>query len=164
MPVLTDETIEFLLAVAKPVSDPEWRETLLPVLTDSYTLSGRLDLDDLPSTGAVRGHLHLYSRQNLNPVVAGDWSVGLVYTDYANRSYRVLRCNGPHPTDHSNAMEKTIIVRTPHIHHLTERYQRLRPPRPDGFASETSDYTTIEEAVEVLAKLINLQPVGILFL
>lgn len=162
--MLTEEIIRYLLQVSKPVSDPDWRKALLPPAADSYTLRGRLDLDDLPPTGPVRGQLHLYSRQNLNSAVEGDWSVGLVYTDYAERSYRVVRCNGPHPSDHPNVIEGTVIVRTAHVHRLTERYQRLRPPRPDGFAEETTAYASIGEAVDVLAQLINLEPVGTLFL
>jgi hypothetical protein len=86
LPVLPEEIIEYLLDVAKPVSDPDWRNTLLPPSADFYTLRGRLDIDDLPPTGPVRGQLHLYSRQNLNPSVEGDWSVGLVYTHYVDRS------------------------------------------------------------------------------
>jgi hypothetical protein len=61
-------------------------------------------------------------------------------------------------------IEKTVIVRTAYVHRLTERYQRLQPPKPDGFAEETSAYSSVGEAVDVLAALINLEPVGIMFL
>lgn len=163
-PVLDEPTIDYLLSVPKPIADANWRNTLVPPVAGRLDHRGRFDLADLPATGPVRGSLHLYSRQNLNPAVAGDWSVGMVFTDYADRSYRVIRCNGPHPSDHRNTIEGDLIVATAHVHRLTERYQRLARPRPDGYAEPTTAYHSIETAVEHLASLVNLQAVGTLFL
>ena len=162
-PVLTESDITYLLEVPKLVDDPDWRSALLPMRTEDYGLRARLDLPDLPSTGPVRGRLLVYTRQNLNPNVGGDWSTGFIYTSYADDRYPVIRCNGPHPSDHTNRIERNKIVRTPHVHRLTERYQRLRPPKSDGFAEETTVYVTIEEALEHLAETINLQVIGALF-
>jgi len=161
--VLEESTIQYLLTVPKPVSDPTWQSKLLPPAEGNLDLRGRFDLADLPSTSPIRGRLHLYSRQNLNPAVTGDWSVGLVFTDYAERSYRILRCNGPHQSDHRNAIEGDLIVRSAHVHRLTERYQRLKPPRPDGYAEVTEEFDSIASALKFLADSINLQPEGILF-
>lgn len=164
VPVLTDPEIASLLTIPKAIEDPDWKQSLLPPAISDYDLRGRYDLEDLPENGPLRGRLHLYSRQNLNPNVSGDWSVGLIYTDYADRSFRLLRCNGPHPTDHVNAIEGDVIIRTPHVHCLTERYQRRRRARPDGYAEPTDAYDSIESAIVYLAKRVSLQPSGILFL
>ena len=164
LPVLEEGEIAYLLQVPKPVDDPNWRVALVPPQAASYDLRGRLDLGDLPAVAPIRGSIHLYSRQNLNPKITGDWSVGLIFTDYADRSYRVIRCNGAHPSDHRNSIEGDLIVRTPHVHRLTERYQKLNPPRPDGFAEPTDAYDSVATAIDFLAETINLQPVGMLFL
>ena len=163
-PVLSDEEVARLLAAEKPITDRDWRTSLLPGRREQMTLRGRLDLGELPATSPLRGRLHVYSRQNLNPAVEGDWSVGLIYTDYADRSYRLVRCNGPHPNDHQNRIEGDVIQRTPHVHVLTERYQRLRRPTQDGFAFPTDAYDTIEGALEHLASIATLVPEGRLFL
>jgi hypothetical protein len=162
--VLADSDIAWLLAVPKYITDLSWRTKLLPPALGPLDRRGRLDLGDLPPGGPVGGTLLLYARENLRVGVDGDWSVGLAYTDYAGRSYRVLRCNGPHPTEHTNVIEGEHIVRTPHIHRLTERYQRLTPPRPDGYAMPSTEYSTPAEALTHIVGLVNLQPSGILFL
>jgi hypothetical protein len=157
--LLSDEDVATILSVPKFVVDPAWRSKLLPPKATAIDHRGRLDFEDL--TGPVRGKLHAYSRQNLNLEVVGDWSVGLIFTDYADRSYRVLRCNGPHPSDHKNTIEGSTIVRHAHIHRLTERYQ-LRG-KPDGYAEPTDRYSNIHDAINVFAEMINLQVEGQLF-
>lgn len=157
--LLSDADVDHILTTPKFVTDSSWRSKLLPPKTTLTDHRSKLELGEL--TGPVRGKIHLYSRQNLNPVVTGDWSVGLIFPDYADRSFRVLRCNGPHPTDHRNTIEGTVIVRTTHIHRLTERYQLIG--KPDGLAEPTDRYSTIETAAEVLAELINLRVEGQLF-
>ncbi len=157
--LLSDEDVALILATPKVIADSGWRGKLLPPKTTLLDLRAKLELGEL--TGPVRGRIHLYSRQNLNPLVTGDWSVGLVFTDYADRTFRVLRCNGPHPSDHRNTIEGSMIIRTAHIHRLTERYQSIG--RPDGFAEPTDRYSTITAAVEVLAELIHLHVDGRLF-
>lgn len=163
-PVIVDADISWLLALPKPISDQNWRDRLVPPGPTDLVGRGRFDLDDLPAGSPLGGTLHLYSRQNLDPSVVGDWSVGLVYTDYAGNSYRVLRCNGPHPTDHVNRIEGDVIVRQPHIHRLTERYQGLARGKPDGYAEVATEYSTLDEAVGVIVEAVNLTPSGLLFL
>lgn len=163
-PILVDRDIGWLMTVPKPISDSNWRRRLLPPPEGRIDCRGRLDLDDLPDGGPLGGSLHVYSRRNLREEVSGDWSVGLVYTDYAGNSYRVVRCNGPHQTPHTNRIEGQHIVATPHVHFLTERYQRHRRASPDGYAEATDAYSTIEESLDHLATLVNLVPSGILFL
>jgi len=162
--VIVEADIEWLITLPKYIEATDWRDSLLPPTPGPLYRRGRLDLGDLPAGAPLGGTLHVYTRQNLSTNVTGDWSVGLVYTDYGNRSYPVIRCNGPHASDHPNRIEGTVIVRTPHIHRLTERYQRLRRAKPDGFAEPTDAYSTIDEALEHMITLANLQPSGMLFL
>jgi hypothetical protein len=109
------------------------------------------------------GYLHVYAREGLHRA-SEDWSTGLVYTDYAGHSYRVIRCNSAHLEDHVNRIERTVIVRHTHVHTLTERYQRHRRASGDGFAEPTSAFSNLPEAIDHLAMLSNLQPAGRLFL
>lgn len=164
-PILPDADISLLLSLQKPVEDEDWRGRLFPpgevTLTD---FRARVDLGDLPSSSPMRGRMHLYSRRNLDPAVHGDWSVGLVYTDYAEHSYRVLRCNGPHPTPHTNRLENVTFTALPHIHRLTERYQAHKRTKGDGYAEPTDAYSSMEGALEHLATLVNLTAAGRLFL
>lgn len=162
--MLDEDTISYLLDIPKPVSDAAWRSQLLPPTKGEVVGRGRFDLDDLPPTGPIRGRLHLYSRRSLFRAATGDWSVGLVFADYAGRSYRLLRCNGPHTANHRNLIERDRIVRSAHVHRLTERYQLLDPPRPDGYAEATDDFDSLESALDYLAAAINLQPEGRLWL
>jgi hypothetical protein len=163
-PIIVQGGIDWLVRVEKPVPDGSWRSKLLPPTSSDLDRRSRIDLGELPEGGPLGGTLHLYARENLNPAVTGDWSVGLIYTDYADNTYPVIRCNGPHPTDHVNRIERTVISRRPHVHLLTERYQRIHRPNPSGYAEATDAFSTIADAVEYLASLANLQPAGRLFL
>ena len=162
-PVIADSDIERLLAVPKPVDVVDWRASLLPPTDSGHVQSGRLDLGEVPSTIPLRGYLHVYSRLGLNHQTE-DWSTGLVYTDFAGNTYPVIRCNSPHADDHVNRIERTVIVRQPHIHRLTERYQRHRRTNGDSYAEPTLEFSTLAEAIEHLSMLSNLIPAGRLFL
>lgn len=164
VPILVDSDIDWLIAVEKEVGEADWRSQLLPLAAGSLYRSGRYDLGDLPDAAPLGGALHLYGRQNLNPQVVGDWSVGLIYTDYAGHSYRVIRCNGPHLSPHVNKIEGDVIQGQAHVHRLTQRYQELRRAKSDGYAEATAAYSDIEGALEHLAGLINLQPRDRMFL
>jgi hypothetical protein len=162
-PVIADTDIAQLLAVPKMVADIEWRSALLPPSNDGHVRSSRLDLGEVPAEIPLRGYLHVYAREGLHRA-SEDWSTGLVYTDYAGHSYRVIRCNSAHLEDHVNRIERTVIVRHTHVHTLTERYQRHRRASGDGFAEPTSAFSNLPEAIDHLAMLSNLQPAGRLFL
>jgi hypothetical protein len=164
-PVLVDSDIQWLVAVAKPVSDIHWRDRLLSPKAGRTVGEGQLDLAPLPDGAPLGGALHIYSRQTINPEAAStDWSTGLVYTDYADNKYTVIRCNGAHETCHRNRIEGDYFERVPHVHYLTERYQRHPLARDDGFAQPTDAFATLAEAVEHLISLVNLVPEGTLFL
>jgi hypothetical protein len=162
-PVIVQADIDWLVQVEKPVHDAGWRSRLLPPGRGLADERGRVDLGELPEGEPLGGWLHLYSRRNLRHT-GGDWSVGLVYTDYADNSYQVIRCNGPHLTVHENRIEGNRIVGRPHVHRLTERYLRHRGAKPDGYAEPSQAFSAIDEAVEHLATLVNLQPVERMFL
>jgi hypothetical protein len=162
-PVIVDSDIERLLVVPKPVDDIDWRQTLLPPKDDGFVRRAWLDLGEVPAVIPLRGTLRIYTRQGVNPEIE-DWSTGLVYFDYADNSWPVVRCNGPHPQDHVNRIEGTAFARQPHVHRLTERYQRKRGARGDHYAEPTTAFRTLPEAIEYLAMLSNLEPAGRLFL
>lgn len=85
-----------------------------------------------------------------------NFSVILVFKD-SNKIYRpILRLNGNHGT-HCNRLEREIIS-GPHIHRITERYQR-RTNHPDGYAVATDRYTNLHEAIEVFMEMVNVSTI-----
>lgn len=162
-PVIAHADIAWLIGVEKVVPEPErWRERLAPNPAHPLFPSARLDLEDVPP-GRVRGKLHLYARISKNGT-PGDWSCGLVYTPYESRfSYPLIRCNGPHPTPHVNRIEGTRFINTPHIHFLTERYQRAGNLK-SGYAVPTDSYDTLDGALTTLKDMTNLVAADALFL
>jgi hypothetical protein len=164
-PILSDDDIAWLLEIPKLLGDGTWRQRLVPRGGSGNVVDrrSRIELEDIPDGGRLGGRFHVYARENLSAVVLGDWSVGLVYADYSEpeRSYPVIRCNGPHPSPHPNVIEGDTIIRHAHVHYLTERYQRIR--KPDGFAEPTTAYTTMQGALDHLVSLANLQASGMLF-
>jgi hypothetical protein len=88
--------------------------------------------------------MYIYTRTSI--VDPDDFSVGLVFEDLAGNRYPFVRCNGPSPQPHINRWpRRRSISVTPHVHHLTEYYQRRAAERPgqvgpDGFAVPTRLY------------------------
>ncbi len=163
--ILVEAEIEYLRDVPKPIHDARWRSKLLPPSSSSRPenagsdVRGRFQLNDLPNKGLLQGKLHLYYRRSLQVEETGDWSVGLIYTNIESYSYPVIRCNGPHLSIHTNRIESNHIPSgSTHIHYLTERYQRLKRPKPDGYAEVTNAYVNADDAVTQLIDLVNLKP------
>lgn len=160
MPVLSDATVQRLLAHPKPISDPDWARELERGSSEPMCTQARFDLREI-ETGPIRGSLHLYMRQGRSGA-EGDWSVGLIFTPIGTvRHYPLLRCNGPHETVHTNTIEGTSIIRTPHIHLLTERYQLIGKVN-SGYAEPTDRFTTVREALGTLQEMGHLVGDGIL--
>ena len=155
-PVIHQTDIDWLMAVAKPVPDLGWRSRLLPLTTTPMSRVRTLALGELPEGQPLGGYLSIYCREG-KAFAPGDWSTGLIYTDYDERSYPVLRCNGAHQTVHTNALEGDSFIGVRHIHFLTQRYQEAGILN-SGYAEPTDAYTTLEGALDHLADLANLTP------
>lgn len=70
--------------------------------------------------------------------------------------FRLLRYDGSnHP--HRNKIEGNWIIKKPHIHRATERYQELRWGLHDGYAEETRRYDDLSGAWECFLADTNLQ-------
>jgi hypothetical protein len=110
------------------------------------------------NSGPTRGELHVYARQGTSP---GDFSTGLILYDLDGDPLRIIRMNGPHSNPHVNRFPKRLTFPvTPHVHYLTERYQRERQAKgkvgPDGYALCTTAYSDIRGALMALARRTNL--------
>lgn len=112
------------------------------------------------SSGHMRGHLFVTIRQARRSM--DDFSAGLVYQDLAGHTYNLVRCNGPHPQVHENRWprgDRFAVI--PHVHHLTEFYQRKALQRPgqvsgDHFALPTALYRSLPGALDVLARKVHI--------
>ncbi len=83
-----------------------------------------------------------------------NFSIILVYEGQGKREIPVLRFNGNHGR-HKNRLEGEI-VNGPHIHKLTERYQRTTT-HPDGYAVATREYTDLRSALDAFMKAANIR-------
>ena len=144
-PILTDADISSLLARHKMLPR-EWRK--------------RLHARSKPTDGHIRNELTIEEnkeklsikcRQNSNnPLV---FSIVLMFTNENNHRYIILRCNGIHPSEHTNRWEK--LKRLPnhtftpcfHIHKATQRYQE-EDLRIDGYAEPTESYSDFHTALD----------------
>ena len=134
------------------------------IIREPKYISSRVDLHDL-SLSDKKGHLmknvklecdayecRMMIRQTVDR--PSNFSVVLVYKD-SNRNDRViLRLNGNHGR-HRNRIEGTIVD-GPHIHKMTERYQR-RTNHPDGYAEATERYSDLDGAIEAFMEIANVK-------
>ena len=109
--------------------------------------------------GALGTQFQIHVRQNHS--VAEDFSVILVAVlappiATGRPEFRLLRYDGGGHT-HKNSIEGNTILRAPHIHRATERYQRYtNQRRPDGYAEATLRYVDIAGAWHCFCADINL--------
>lgn len=153
-PVIVQSDIDYLVRFPKHIRNDDWRSRIIGS-EEGSDIRGSLNIGDLPNGAPIRGTLHIYSRQNLK-ARQDDWSTGLVFTDPGGNSYRVIRCNGPHGTPHTNHIEGDKIIRHTHIHMLTEKYQRSKRYPIDGYAIKTDEYSDINQAIDTLVDLANI--------
>jgi hypothetical protein len=159
LPPLSDATLDALRTVAKPVAAVNWRELLTKKAEpDGGFRKARYLLPPDIATPNATGQFFLFSR--ITEADPRDFSVGLALQSGENL-YRLVRCNGEHPTAHRNVIEATDIPpQTRHVHTATERYIKARDLRHDGFAEATQAYETIVQALDHLAELATLVPDG----
>ena len=121
-----------------------------------YVLDQQVDLDGFGGTLTVRARVNRRYRE--------DYSAILALTTDGGSEYRLLRCNGRGHV-HANALDPgPVMANTPHVHRLTERYQRDKNCSGDGFAELTNAYSDVHGAIEHLSIIANFQPSGRLFL
>jgi len=142
--ILTDTEIERLITLRKPLPKG-WRRRLQLRRRRSEAQT-RCQL----SAPADGNDFVIKCRQSTeNPL---DFSVILVWRDNSGNEYRLLRCNGPHPSDHTNRWEK-VQGKTDHtfgpcfhIHKATQRYQEAGL-KIDGYAQPTDSYSDCHAAL-----------------
>ena len=158
LPILSDEILDRLREMPKPIRDLTWDVDLLaPKKIDGASRKARYYIHDLDLNG-VPGTLFVFTRFTIaNP---RDFTAGLGLDDGTDL-YWLLRCNGYHPMIHRNAMENTVVPpETRHIHTATERYLASRDHRHDGFAEATDAYDDLPGAVDELWRRTNMTAEG----
>lgn len=83
-----------------------------------------------------------------------NFSILLVYTDPQNRDYILRRYNGDHGK-HTNLLSGEVMC-GPHIHKITEEYQR-KTHKGEGYAEKTESYRTWNDAVKIFIKDMNIR-------
>ncbi|MDR1020143.1 MAG: hypothetical protein LBL73_05240 [Synergistaceae bacterium] len=83
-----------------------------------------------------------------------DFSVGLRITFQDGSKFNIMRCNGNHGR-HKNLIEQERIEDLCHVHIATSRYI-VSGLSAEGFAENTSEYKTVEGALEYLMKRCNV--------
>jgi hypothetical protein len=149
---VTDEEIARLLSVPKDLPS-NWQTRL--ALLDSRDRQGfrRRELRVKSSEG---DDFEIKCRQStLNPL---DFSVILIWHRPGGQPFRLLRCNGPHPSQHTNRIEKeegkkdACFADCCHVHRATARYQE-RSCKEDSFAEPTDAYHDYEGALRYMLQI-----------
>ncbi len=136
MPLITDEQIAHLKALAKTVTNPRARE-----------ISKARHLERNYTVKAGREEFKLYTRQSV--LIHDNFSCGLSWTAPDGTKFTLARYNGSdHP--HYNPIEGDRDAEfTFHIHEVTERYAAVGR-KPEHFAQPTSRYNTLDGALACL--------------
>ncbi len=145
--ILRDEEIKELITEDK-ILPSNWQTRLRPRPKTNYTYSEL----DLSLRSVSNRNLRIVLRSSrINPL---DFSIILIFEDADQTEYRLMRCNGLHPSRHTNKWEKerglpnSWFDPTFHIHQATERYQ-IAGYAIDGYAEPTEEYSSYDTAVVV---------------
>lgn len=145
---LTDEAIRALISERKQLP-PKWRSSLSPDQREAQHRRGSVRLQ-----GVGGADFELFSRQHVDFV--DNFTVGLQFRAVDGTVYRLLRANGLHPGGHRNRLEGTSFGTSFHVHRATERYQR-EGLAIDGYAEQTDEYSSLEQAVDFLRRTAALE-------
>jgi hypothetical protein len=139
MVTLSDSEIATLISESKNIPSG-LRPLTRPIQRNQYLRK------EFEITGAAGSTFMIFTRQSLlNPF---DFSAILGYkVPGFNTIFRLRRYNGKHT--HTNAIERETI-RDFHIHHATERYQKIGGMKEDSFAEVTHRYQTLDSAIDCL--------------
>jgi len=147
--ILKDSEINRLFQIPKPL--PKGWRTRLNLRESKLGSHKKRDLPISMDTLTFT----IKCRQNAqNPF---DFSIILCYQDGENNEYRLLRCNGKHPSAHTNKLERQAgdadhtFDTCFHVHQATERYQEPGY-KIDGYAERTDGYNDYETALEHFVK------------
>jgi hypothetical protein len=151
MPVfLTDQQIESLLAIEKPIRRRQIRNLKSPKKLFRGQLVARLTL----TCGSRRFRLtaQRHARKDSKP---RKFSIILSYEIRPKKWMNLVRCNGHH-AQHTNSLEQltgtgvaVIAANTFHVHRATERYQAFDRDA-ESYAIPTTAFDSFEGAVEFL--------------
>ncbi|MCA0246316.1 MAG: hypothetical protein LCH93_06830 [Proteobacteria bacterium] len=94
----------------------------------------------------------IYKRQNLAD--STDFSVGIRW-EGRSAEITLARYNGS-SHEHTNHIEGDKLSHVCHVHHATERYQ-MADRKPEGYATATSDYMSLDGAFRCLLADWNIQ-------
>ena len=150
--VLSDNEINALLAEPKPLPQ-DWRKKLsLRQKSDA-----RFKQRELTLRTETGNKFIVKLRHNTQSPL--DFSVILVFVASDGTDYRLTRYQGPHPSQHTNKLEKAKNLRNTsfrnrfHIHRATERYQReFGFKMIDGYAEPTDRYASFESALDLFLR------------
>lgn len=141
--IITDSKITELLTTPKVIKNPQARRRRKESHDEvNYYVA---DCND-------RHNFTLYLRQNSQ--LADDFSCGLAWNMPSGEILPLVRYNGSSHI-HTNRIEKNRIEFKCHIHKTTELYV-INNYKRDGYAYETSKYSTLEEAFRCLLKDCNI--------
>lgn len=142
---LAEDRIAELLAIEKRVVRPIQREPRRKFGHDEYAY-------ELTSE-KPRHRFRIYTRQNRR--IAENFSCGLIWRSPSGEDVHLVRYNGPSHR-HRNALEGDRLEAMPHIHRITRRYIEAGLD-PDGYAGVTDRYLTLCEALDALARDVNVK-------
>ena len=95
----------------------------------------------------------LFTRQNT--LISENFTAGLRWKSKTGEEIILIRCNGSDHI-HGNKIEQTKFGPACHVHIATERYI-LAGKKVESFAEETTEYETLEGALNHLVKLANIK-------
>ena len=142
------------LEVGKMVSTPKFIEKMIDLSQLQLSEDGRFKSMKYRLECDEYGFFMMIRQNTDRP---DNFSIILVYEGQGKREIPVLRFNGNHGR-HKNRLERETID-GPHIHKLTERYQRMTT-HPDGYAVATRDYTDLKSALGAFMKATNVKVKG----
>lgn len=140
---LNDKKIHELLTCLKRVDNPSAKEKQIDKdLRKDYRVSS---IDNAHE-------FILFTRQNT--LIPESFTAGLRWKSKTGEEIILLRCNGSDHI-HGNKIEKTTFGPVCHIHSATERYI-LAGKKVESFAEMTSQYQTLEGALNYLVRFANI--------
>ncbi|MXZ90736.1 MAG: hypothetical protein F4W95_05325 [Chloroflexi bacterium] len=146
--IISEARIAAMIAERKEMSE-DWRQEL----ANLKNRVGRHETEvDLTGTGGTPFRI-LISLRHSSPE---NFTVILMLNSPTHPNFPLLRYDGG-SHDHRNRLEGNRIIRRPHIHRATERYQiATYQRRPDGYAEETKRYQDLAGAWDCFRSDANL--------
>ena len=146
--IIADISIAAMIAEPKLLRE-SWRQDLANLKNRVGRYESEVDL-----TGAHGTPFRIIvSRRHRSPE---DFTIILMLNSSDHTDFRLVRYDGSGHV-HKNTLEGDRIIRKPHIHRATERYQiATHQRRPDGYAEETQRYQDILGAWDCFRIDVNL--------